>query len=65
MSELKKYKVTATSTTQYEVEVMARDKDEAIEKAENIDGGEWKEESVWCADWDITGAEEIKKEVNK
>ena len=61
MSKLKKWNVRAICTIGYDAQVMARDYDEAIEKAENLDGAEWTEEDVWCQDWEVTGAEEATK----
>ena len=53
-NKMKKWKVIAQSVTQYEVEVMAENEDEAIDKAEQIDGAEWSrtplvEIGTYCA----------------
>ena len=54
---MKKWKVYAQMVTQYEVEVTAENEDEAIDKAEQIDGADWSEDSP-CGDWDVLRAEE-------
>ena len=55
---MKKWKVIAQSVTQYEIEVMAENEDEAIDKAEQIDGADWSEDSP-SGDWEILRAEEV------
>jgi hypothetical protein len=55
---MKKYIVIAQSITQYELEVSAKDEYEALDKAANIDGGEWVEDSP-SGDWEILRAEEV------
>ena len=55
---MKRWKVIAQSVTQYEVEVMAENEDEAMDKADQIDGAEWVEDSP-CGDWDVLRAEEV------
>jgi hypothetical protein len=57
---MKKYIVIAQSITQYELEVSAKDEYEALDKAANIDGGEWVEDSPG-GDWEILRAEEVTK----
>jgi hypothetical protein len=57
---MKKYVVIAQSVTQYELEVMAADEYEALDKAANIDGGDWVEDSP-SGDWEIIRAEEVKE----
>ena len=56
---MKKWKVYAISTIQYEIEVIADNEEEAMDKAENIDGSEWKEEEAMCSDWEVIRAEEV------
>ena len=55
---MKKYIVIAQSITQYELEVSAKDEYEALDKAANIDGAEWSEDSP-SGDWEILRAEEV------
>ena len=55
---MKKWKVYAQMVTQYEVEVTAENEDEAIDKAEQIDGADWSEDSP-SGDWEILRAEEV------
>ena len=57
---MKKYIVIAQSVTQYELEVMAADEYEALDKAANIDGADWSEDSP-SGDWEILRAEEVKE----
>ena len=57
---MRKWKVIAQSVTQYEIEVMAENEDEAIDKAEQIDGADWSEDSP-SGDWEIIRAEEVKE----
>jgi hypothetical protein len=59
--KMKKFKVYATSVIQYEIEIMAKDKYDALDRAEQIDGGEWAEDENYCSDWEVTRAEEVKK----
>lgn len=55
---MKKWKVYATSTIRYEVEVLANSAEEAMDKADQIDGAEWDEIDM-TADWNPYRAEEI------
>jgi len=57
---MKKYIVIAQSVTQYELEVMAADEYEALDKAANMDGADWSEDSP-SGDWEIIRAEEVKE----
>ena len=57
---MKKYVVIAQSVTQYELEVMAADEYEALDKAANMDGADWSEDSPG-GDWEIIRAEEVKE----
>ena len=59
--KLKRWLVTATQSVQFEIEVRAKDRDEAKGKAEEIDGALWKKAASWCDDWEITGVDEIRK----
>jgi hypothetical protein len=59
--KMKKFKVYATSVIQYEIEIMAEDKYDALDRAEQIDGAEWAEDETSCSDWEVTRAEEVKK----
>jgi hypothetical protein len=52
---MKKFRVTARSVTLVEVFVEAKNKRQAITKAEDIDGFDWKE---YSGDWQILEAEE-------
>ena len=58
---MKKYKVMAQSLLEYAVEVMAENEEDAMDKADKIDGGEWTElhEGNW--DWNPIRAEEVKE----
>ena len=56
---MKKWKVLAQSVIQYEVEIMAENEDEAIERAENLDGADWTEEETISPDWEVLRAEEV------
>ena len=58
--KMKKFKVYATSVIQYEIEIMAKDKYDALDRAELIDGGDWAEDERYCSDWEVTRAEEVK-----
>jgi hypothetical protein len=58
--KMKKYIVIAQSITQYELEVSAKDEYEALDKAANMDGAEWSEDSP-SGDWEILRAEEVTK----
>lgn len=55
--KLKKYIVNASCITYYQVEVKAKDRYDAMDRAGNIDGGDWVE-IVGDTDWEITGAEQ-------
>ena len=57
---LKRWRVTATQSQQYAVEVKAKDRYEARDKADELDGASWKKEHTWCDDWEVTGIEEIR-----
>jgi len=57
---MKKYIVQAQSVLLYEIEVMARNEDEAMDKADKIDGAEWTE-ICGDSDWNPLGAEEVKE----
>ena len=57
---MKKFIVIAQSVTQYELEVMAADEYEALDKAANMDGADWSEDSP-SGDWEIIRAEEVKE----
>ena len=56
---MRKWKVIAQSVIQYEVEIMAENKDEAIERAVNLDGADWTEEETMNPDWEVLRAEEV------
>jgi|Laugrefabdmm15sn_1035127.scaffolds.fasta_scaffold37766_3 hypothetical protein len=58
--KLKRWRVTATQSQQFEIEVKAKDRYEARDKADEIDGALWKREHTWCDDWEVTGVDEIK-----
>ena len=55
---MRKYIVIAQSVTQYELEVVAKDEYEALDKAANTDGADWCEDSP-SGDWEILRAEEV------
>ena len=57
---MKKYVVSAKSTLFYEIEIMANNEDEAMDKAEKIDGAEWTE-ICGDSDWNPLHAEEVKE----
>jgi len=60
---MKKYRVTARSVGYVEIFVDAKDKKQALAKAEKIDGFDWKE---YSSDWHILEAEEqVKEKVKK
>ena len=52
---MKKFRVTARSVGLVEVFIEAKDKKQALAKAEEIDGFDWKE---YSGDWQILEAEE-------
>jgi hypothetical protein len=56
---MKKFRVTARSVTLVEVFVEAKNKKQAIAKAEDVDGIDWKE---YSGDWQILEAEEEQEE---
>jgi len=56
---MRKWKVIAQSVIQYEVEIIAENENEAIEKAENLDGADWTEEETMNPDWEVLRAEEV------
>lgn len=55
---MKKYVVRANSISHYELEVMANSEEEAMDKADQIDGSEWIE-IVGDGDWNPISAEEV------
>ena len=57
---MKKWKVYAKSESYYEVEVMAESEEDAMDKADQIDGSEWVEDSFNPV-WEVTRAEEVKE----
>ena len=57
---MKKWKVYATSTIRYEVEVLANSAEDAMDQADQIDGAEWNEIDM-NADWNPYRAEEVKE----
>ena len=57
--KMKRYKVYARSLLEYEVEVMAENEEEAMDKADKIDGGEWAEVTEGSWDWNPIRAEEV------
>jgi len=56
---MKRYKVYARSLLEYEVEVMAENEEEAMDKADKIDVGEWAEVTEGSWDWNPIRAEEV------
>jgi hypothetical protein len=58
--KMKKWKVYATSVIQYEIEVEAKDENEAIDRAHSIDGGDWNESEDCSPDWEVTRTEEVQ-----
>jgi hypothetical protein len=56
--KMKKWKVIAQSITTYEIEVVAENKYEAMDKADEIDGGQWVE-IPGDGDWNPISAEEV------
>lgn len=56
--KMKRWKVYATSNIRYEVEVLANSAEEAMDKADQIDGAEWDEIDM-TADWNPYRAEEV------
>ena len=59
-NKMKKWKVYATSVIQYEIEVEAKDENEAIDRAHSIDGGDWNESEDCSPDWEVTRTEEVQ-----
>jgi hypothetical protein len=57
---MKKYIVSANSISHYEIKVMANSEEEAMDKADQIDGSEWTE-IIGDGDWNPTSAEEVKE----
>jgi hypothetical protein len=55
---MKKWKVYAKSESYYEVEVMAESKEDAMDKADQLDGSDWVEDS-FNPDWEVIRAEEV------
>jgi hypothetical protein len=58
--KMKKWKVVAQSITTYEIEVVAENKYEAMDKADEIDCGQWVE-MPGDGDWNPISAEEVKE----
>ena len=56
--KMRKWKVYATSNIRYEVEVLANSAEDAMDKADRIDGAEWDEIDM-TADWNPYRAEEV------
>jgi hypothetical protein len=56
---MKKWKVYAQSVTAYEIEVVAENKYEAMDMADEIDGGQWVE-IPGDGDWNPISAEEVQ-----
>jgi hypothetical protein len=56
---MKRYTVYAQSLLEYKVEVMAESEEDAMDKADKIDGGEWEETTEGSWDWNPTRAEEV------
>jgi hypothetical protein len=56
---MKKYTVYAQSLLEYKVEVMAENEEDAMDKADKIDGGEWEEVTEGSWDWNPVRAEEV------
>jgi hypothetical protein len=56
---MKKFRVTARSVALIEVFVEAKNKKQALSKAEDIDGFDWKE---YSGDWQILEAEEQEEQ---
>ena len=57
-NKMKRYIVSANSISHYELEVMANSEEEAMDKAEQVDGSEWTE-IVGEGDWNPISAEEV------
>ena len=55
---MKKWKVYAISESYYEVEVMAESEEDAMDKADQLDGSEWVEDS-FNPDWEVIRAKEV------
>lgn len=58
-TSMKKYRVTARSVGYVEIFVDAKNKKEALAKAEEIDGFDWEE---YSSHWQILEAEEAEEE---
>lgn len=58
-ASMKKYRVTARSVGHVEIFVDAKNKKEALAKAEKIDGFDWEE---YSSHWQILEAEEAEEE---
>ena len=56
-NKMKKFRVYVESTSDYYIDVQAKNQEEAKEIAENTDGGEFIENGL--GSWDITSADEI------
>ena len=61
-ASMKKYRVTARSVGYVEIFVDAKNKKEALAKAEEIDGFDWEE---YSSHWQILEAEEEKEKETK
>lgn len=60
-----KFKVYATMTTYLSTVIEAHDVNDALEKAEEIDGGNFVEDDPMAGGWDITQAEPYKAKRRK
>jgi len=59
--KLKTFRVLGQYTTHYEAEVEAKNKDEAWEKAEQLDNNEWEECDDYCGDIEVGHVEELEE----
>ena len=53
---MKKYRVYVTMTTYLHKDILAVNETDALEKAEEMDGGDFVEEDQMAGGWDITHA---------
>jgi len=60
-----KFKVYATMTTFLSKVIEANDENDALEKAEEMDGGDFTEDNPMAGGWDITHAEPYKTKRGK
>ena len=61
-TKLKTFKVFGEYTQSFEAEVEARNKDEAMEIAEELDIEEWEENNSYCGDTiNVVNAEEVEE----